>query len=231
VPLRVVVTTRDGGVSRSPYDENNLALHVGDDPRAVHANRSRLAASLGVDRVVFMEQVHGCDVAVVRNADDDPQGVDALVTQQPGVAIAVLVADCVPVVISADRAVAVVHAGRRGVQDGVVNNAVEQLRSVAEGALSAQVGPAVCGSCYEVPEAMQQEVSAVVPAAASTTRQGTPGLDLVAGVRAQLAALGVEVAGPPVRCTMETPQLYSHRRDGVTGRFAMVALLQALAGS
>jgi polyphenol oxidase len=227
VSLRVVVTTRDGGVSRSPYDENNLALHVGDDPRAVHANRSRLAGSLGVDRVVFMEQVHGCDVAVVRRAAGDPQGVDALVTDQPGVAIAVLVADCVPVVISADRGVAVVHAGRRGVQDGVVANAVQQLRSVADGPLSAQIGPAVCGSCYEVPGSMQEEVSAVVPEAASTTTQGTPALDLVAGVRAQLAALGVEVATKPVPCTIESPRLYSHRRDGVTGRFAMVALLQA----
>ena len=227
MPLRVVVTTRDGGVSRSPYDENNLALHVGDDPRAVRANRSRLAGSLGVDRVVFMEQVHGCDVAVVRSAAGDPQGVDALVTDQPGVAIAVLVADCVPVVISAGRGVAVVHAGRRGVQGGVVANAVQQLRSVADGPLSARVGPAVCGSCYEVPELMQQEVSAVVPEAASTTTQGTPALDLVAGVRAQLAALGVEVATTPVPCTIESPRLYSHRRDGVTGRFAMVALLQA----
>jgi YfiH family protein len=225
VSLRVVVTTRDGGVSQSPYDENNLALHVGDDPRAVEANRSRLAASLGVERVVFMHQVHGLDVALVSSADADVADVDALVTDRPGVAIAVLVADCVPIVIAGQRAVGVVHAGRRGVQSGIVPGAVDRIRSLDSGVLSAQIGPAVCGSCYEVPAEMQREVCAVVPEAASKTRQGSPGLDLVAGVRSQLAALGVVVDDSPAPCTIENPYLYSHRRDGVTGRFAMVALL------
>ena len=225
--LRVVVTTRDGGVSKSPYDDNNLALHVGDDPDAVRENRSRLAASLGVPQVVFMHQVHGCDVAVVSGLSDDVDGVDALVTDQPGVAIAVLVADCVPVLIAGKRAIAAVHAGRRGVQDRVVANAVERLRSLDRGALSAHIGPSVCGGCYEVPAAMQNEVCRVVPDAASTTRQGTPGLDLAAGVRAQLAELDVGIDAADAPCTMETSWLYSHRRDGVTGRFAMVAMLRA----
>lgn len=225
--LRVVVTTRDGGVSKSPYDGNNLALHVGDDPDAVRENRSRLAASLGVPRVVFMHQVHGCDVAVVSELRDDVHDVDALVTDQLGVAIAVLVADCVPVVIAGERAIAVVHAGRRGVAERVVAHAVERLRPLDRGPLSAHIGPSVCGRCYEVPAAMQHEVCTVVPEAVSRTRQGTPGLDLAAGVRSQLSELGVRIDGADAPCTMESPWLFSHRRDGVSGRFAMVAQLLA----
>ena len=222
--LRVVVTTRDGGVSASPYDENNLALHVGDSAQAVLENRARLASRLGVEQVVFMQQVHGSDVAVVDGTQADVDAVDGLVTDRRGLAMGVLVADCVPVVIAGERAVAVVHAGRRGVHELIVVNAVERLRTLDEGPLSAQIGPAVCGRCYEVPTSMQQEVCMVVPEAASTTRNGTPGLDLAMGVRAQLARLGVKVGDEPSPCTMESPQLYSHRRDGVTGRFAMVAM-------
>ena len=222
--LRVVVTTRDGGVSAAPYDTNNLALHVGDDPHAVITNRSRLANSLGVSRLVFMQQIHGREVAVVGDRDDVPD-VDALVTDQRDLAIAVLVADCVPIVIAGEQAVGVVHAGRRGVHDGVVANAVARLRLLDPGPLSARIGPSVCGGCYEVPAAMQREVCDAVPEAESTTRDGTPGLDLAAGVRAQLARLDVRVSGEAGPCTFESPWLFSHRRDGVTGRFAMVATL------
>ena len=223
---RVLVTTRAGGRSAPPYDENNLALHVGDDPAAVQANRRRLAGQLGVDRVRFMQQVHGADVAVVDpEREGDVAGVDALVTDRPGLAIAVLVADCVPVAVVGAAAVAVVHAGRRGVAGGVVAAAVDALRRLDSGPLVATVGPAICGRCYEVPAAMQAEVLAVAPAAEATTRAGTPGLDLPAAVRSQLAAAGVEVPDHPAICTREDPRFYSHRRDGVTGRFAMVAML------
>jgi YfiH family protein len=226
VRARVLVTTRAGGRSAPPYDENNLATHVGDDPDAVAANRRRLAGQLGVDGVRFMAQVHGADVAVVDAATrDDPADVDALVTQAPGLAVAVLVADCVPVALVAGTAVAVVHAGRRGVVDGVVAAAVDAVRRLDSGPVVATVGPAICGRCYEVPAAMQDEVVAAVPAAKATTAAGTPGLDLPAAVRSQLADAGVEVPAQPGICTREDPRFYSHRRDGVTGRFAMVAML------
>jgi len=226
VHARVLVTTRTGGRSAPPYDENNLASHVGDDPDAVAANRRRLAGELGVDRVQFMRQVHAASVAVVdRTTDDDVADVDALVTATPGLAIAVLVADCVPVALVSRRAVAVVHAGRRGVVDGVVAAAVAAVRRLDDGWIAATVGPAICGRCYEVPAAMQAEAVAAVPAAKSTTSAGTPGLDLPAAVRAQLLDAGVDVGNDAAECTRESPRYYSHRRDGVTGRFAMVAML------
>jgi YfiH family protein len=225
VRAHVTVTTRVGGTSRPPYDTNNLALHVGDDPAAVAENRARLAASLGVDRVQFMHQVHAAEARVVTGAGSDVEGVDALVTSAAGVAVAALVADCVPVAVWGGRAVAVVHAGRRGVAAGVINAAVTALREVDDGPLRARLGPAICGRCDEVPEQMQEEVAAVVPGTRSTTRQGTSGLDLPAGVRAQLSAAGVQVDDADAPCTAEDHTFYSHRRDGVTGRFAMVAML------
>jgi polyphenol oxidase len=227
VPARVLVTTRAGGRSAPPYDANNLALHVGDDAGAVVANRRRVAGQLGVDRVRFMRQVHGADVAVVDASagEDDIADVDALVTATPGLAIAVLVADCVPVALVGPRAVGVVHAGRRGVVAGVVAAAVAAMRDLDGGPLVATIGPAICGRCYEVPAAMQAEVVASIPAAKATTAAGTTGLDLSAAVRAQLIGAGVEVPAQPAICTREDGRFYSHRRDGVTGRFAMVAML------
>jgi copper oxidase (laccase) domain-containing protein len=84
----------------------------------------------------------------------------------------------------------------------------------------AVIGPAVCGACYEVPEALRDEVAAVAPAAYATTRDGTPGLDIRRGITAQLSATGVRDVRVDSRCTMETPELFSFRRDGRTGRFA-----------
>jgi len=225
VRAHVTVTSRAGGVSRSPYDGNNLALHVGDDPAAVADNRRRLASSLVVDRVQFMTQVHGAQVRVVDAAVDDIDGVDALVTATPRVALAVLVADCVPVVVWGTGAVAVAHAGRRGVAGGVVPATVHVLRTLDDGPLQALVGASICGRCYEVPPAMQDEVARVAPEARTQTRHGTPALDLPAAVRAQLTAAGVDVQPAPCACTFEDDRYYSHRRDGVTGRFAAVGML------
>ena len=224
--IRPVFTSRLGGLSTGPYAERNLAGHVGDDADAVAANRLALAADLRVDRVVFMQQVHGHDVAVVeRNSPSELPEVDALVSDVPGTALAVLVADCVPVVIAGSRAAAVVHAGRRGVHGNVVTQAVEALRSLDAGPLRAWLGPAICGACYEVPTEMQTEVVSVVPATASTTRQGTAALDLRRGVVSQLQATGVMAVHVSDVCTAEDPSYFSYRRDGVTGRFAGVAVV------
>ena len=233
-PARYAVTDRLGGASRRPYDALNLGDHVGDDPAAVAGNRSRLAAALGLapGRLAFMRQVHGTAVAVVDGAPADggsgPPEADALVTTEPDLGLVVLSADCVPVLLAAPGPVGPVlgaaHAGRKGVRGGVVREAVAAMRRlgarVEEG--QAHVGPAVCGRCYEVPAALQAEVAAAVPAAACTTRAGTPGLDLPGAVLGQLVAAGVRDVGRDETCTLETAALYSHRRDGVTGRIASV---------
>jgi copper oxidase (laccase) domain-containing protein len=118
----------------------------------------------------------------------------------------------------------VAHAGRKGVRAGVVGATVEAMRDLGAdpGAGQAHVGPAVCGRCYEVTADLQAEFAATVPDAVSTTRHGAPGLDLPRAVLGQLVAAGVRDVGHDEACTLETPALYSHRRDGVTGRFAGV---------
>lgn len=225
--VRFAFTDRHDGVSVAPYDSLNLGGHVGDDPDAVAANRARLAAAIGLapDGVNYMNQVHGNAVAVVDGPWTGPAPeVDALVTTQPGRALAVLVADCVPVLLADPEAavVGVAHAGRPGLKAGVVPAVISAMRDLGARKLVARVGPAVCGRCYEVPEAMRADVAAVVPEAWAVTRQGTPGLDVPAGVVAQLRAAGAAVE-TVATCTIEDPHSYSYRRDGVTGRFAGVA--------
>ncbi|NED73280.1 peptidoglycan editing factor PgeF [Streptomyces sp. SID9944] len=221
-------TDRWGGVSAVPYEELNLGGAVGDDPAAVRANRELAAKSLGLDpaRVVWMNQVHGDDVAVVDGpwTTDPAPPVDGLVTAVRGLALAVLTADCVPVLLADPVAgvAAAAHAGRPGMVKGVVPAAVEAMRSLgAEPArIVARTGPAVCGRCYEVPEAMRAEVAAVEPAAHAETSWGTPALDVGAGVHAQLERLGVHDRERSPVCTRESADHFSYRRDRTTGRLA-----------
>ena len=231
--IRWVVTTREGGVSTGAYRSFNLGNHVGDEAAAVAANRARLSTrvKLPPDRVVWMEQVHGRTVDVV----DGPRpeavpATDGLVTDVPDLAVAVLVADCVPVLLGDPVAgvVAVVHAGRVGARVGVLTAALAAMRRLGAepGSVEALLGPAACGRCYEVPPAMQSEVARHLPGSATRTRRGTPGLDLRAGLRQQLADAGVGRIGVDPRCTIEDPTLYSYRREGTTGRLAALTWIE-----
>ncbi|MET9469238.1 peptidoglycan editing factor PgeF [Streptomyces sp. NPDC006544] len=222
-------TDRWGGVSAVPYEELNLGGAVGDDPAAVRANRAAAAKCLGIepDQVVWMNQVHGREVAVVDGpwaAGADVPAVDALVTTRRGLALAVLTADCTPVLL-ADPVAGVAgaaHAGRPGLVAGVVSATVEAMVSLgAEPArMVARTGPAVCGRCYEVPAEMRAAVADVVPAAYAETSWGTPAVDVVAGVHAQLAEAGVVDSHRSPVCTLESRDHFSYRRDRVTGRLA-----------
>jgi YfiH family protein len=227
IRIRRVVTTRHGGVSVPPYASFNLGEHVGDRSEAVAANRERLAAGVGLpaQRLVWMEQVHGRTVAVVDGPLAAPvPATDALVTAEPGLAVAVLVADCVPVLLAdpVGKVVGAVHAGRVGARVGVLPAALAAMRELGARIEQVEVllGPSACGQCYEVPAAMQADVEDRLPGSACRTRQGTAGLDLRAGLWRQLAAAGVARVGVDPRCTIEDPALYSYRREGVTGRLA-----------
>lgn len=221
-------TDRWGGVSAVPYEELNLGGAVGDPAKAVLVNRERAAHALGLDpgRVVWMNQVHGREVAVV----DGPWGerevpaVDAVVTGRGGLPLAVLTADCVPVLLAdpVARVAGAAHAGRPGLLAGVVPAAVEAMTALGARPerIVARTGPAVCGSCYEVPEEMRAEVSAAVPLAHAETSWGTPALDVAAGVLGQLADLGVVDVRRSPYCTRESQDHFSYRRDRVTGRLA-----------
>jgi hypothetical protein len=219
-------------VSEAPFDSFNLSAGVGDDPRAVQLNRRRLAKAIGLadDAVRWMHQVHGTRIAVVEGPGlDDHDGVDAMVTDRHSVGLAVLAADCVPVLLADPGAgvLGAAHAGRVGAASGVLAATLEAMGNLGARPDRTEVllGPAVCGGCYEVPAAMRDEVGAVLPGSGCRTRAGTPGLDLRAGLRAQLASLGVTRVDTDPRCTMEDPALYSHRRDGRTGRLAAITWL------
>ncbi|MBV9290939.1 MAG: peptidoglycan editing factor PgeF [Frankiales bacterium] len=218
-----MLTDRSGGVSAAPFDSFNLARHVGDDEHAVDRNRQQLTDAVGRP-VAWMQQVHGDAVARVVDPSAAAPVADALVTTNPGVAVAVLVADCVPLLLAdADAGVvAAVHVGRRGLAAGVARAGWSALADLGaqSGSTHAHIGPAICGGCYEVPTDMQRAVAEQVPAAAVTTTRGTPGLDIRAGLLAQLAKLGITAVTSDGRCTAESGELYSHRRDGTTGRFA-----------
>ncbi|MEJ7707987.1 MAG: polyphenol oxidase family protein [Nocardioidaceae bacterium] len=174
-----------------------------------------MAQELGADQVASMRQVHGRDVVVVRSVGDSSPECDGLVTRTSGLALCVRVADCVPVILAdVDHGVVgVVHAGRAGIAANVVSATVEAMRREGSRRLDAWIGPHVCGGCYEVPAHMRAMVSASAPVAFGCTTWGTPALDLGAAVCRQLLDLECVVEDVS-RCTLETPDLYSHRRDG-----------------
>ncbi|MGH3352612.1 MAG: peptidoglycan editing factor PgeF [Nocardioides sp.] len=207
-------TDRYGGVSLPPYAELNLAVAGSDDEEAKAENHRLLLADFA-DGAPFADlyQVHGNEV--VDAACGTRPEADGIVTTERDVVLLVRTADCVPVLL-ADEAAGVIgaaHAGRRGMAAGVVTETVARMRTLGATSISAWVGPYVCGACYEVPEAMQSEVAEVEPAAKATTSWGTPGLDVGAGVLAQLARDGVDAVDAS-RCTRESEDLYSYRRDG-----------------
>jgi YfiH family protein len=232
VRIRRVTTTRAGGVSVAPFASFNLGDHVGDDPAAVAANRLRLADAIGLgpDGVVWMNQVHSDRFVVVDRPGPVDGDADGLVTTTRGLALAVVTADCVPVLMADARVgvIAAVHAGRVGAQNGVVLRAVETM--VGSGAraedISVLLGPAVSGRNYEVPEAMAAEVEAVLPGSRTVTGRGSPGLDLRAGIARQLTGLGISAISVDPRCTVADPNLFSHRRDAPTGRLASLVWME-----
>ncbi|MGK5532907.1 peptidoglycan editing factor PgeF [Streptomyces sp. URMC 129] len=233
---RFAFTDRWGGASAAPYDTLNLGGAVGDDPATVRHNRELTAKALGLDPagVRWMNQVHGREVAIAdgdTGPGDGPPAADGVVTARRGLALAVLTADCAPVLL-ADPVAGVAgaaHAGRPGLLAGVVPATVTAMRALGAepGRIVARTGPTVCGRCYEVPAEMRREAERLVPGSGATTRRGTPAIDIPAGVREQLAACGVtDVALSPV-CTLESPDHFSYRREGTTGRLAAYVWVDA----
>ena len=236
----VAFTDRHGGVSRGSFSSLNLAQSGADDIAAVEENIRRVTEAFAgtpagqrpAPVVARMHQVHGADVEVVDAAflesTGSPAESDGLVTATPGVVLMVRVADCVPVLL-ADVAAGVVgaaHAGRPGMVAGIVPATVQRMRSLGAKKIVAWVGPHVCGSCYEVPDAMRAEVASIVSEAYAETSWGTPALDVGAGVRAQLATAGVDVVDAG-RCTIEDVDLFSYRRQGAgSGRLAGLVWLR-----
>jgi polyphenol oxidase len=224
---RIAFTDRHGGVSEPPYDTANLALATGDDPAAVAENRRRVAEALGGDfgdpgRWAWARQVHGGD-ALEPVGPGRAGDADALVTTAPALPLLVLVADCAPVALVAGEAVAAVHVGWRGLLAGVVPTAVELARRRGGGPLRAVVGPCISATHYEFgARELDQLTRRLGPTISGRTADGTAALDLRAGVRAALDDAGVAEHTDVDLCTYASDAYFSHRRDGVTGRQALI---------
>ena len=219
---KYLFTSRLSGNSTGEFAELNLGDHVGDLPVHVEANRARLQKSLSLNRLVFMQQSHGTEIFTVDASDPTTIEADALITSERGVGLAVLTADCIPLLIDAGNWIAAVHVGRKGLVSGIIPRVIDSLRSHGARSMKAWLGPAICGKCYEVSPEMYQEVIREFPAAATSVQSHC--LDLPAAAITQLREFGVPTQNFH-RCTLESPHYYSYRRQSITGRMAGVISL------
>jgi YfiH family protein len=247
--VTAVVSTRHGGVSTGVYDSLNLGGHVGDDPDAVLENRRRVAAALDVGRLTLADQRHTDRVAVVTpalagrghdgvaDAEAAFPATDALITNLPGVALAILVADCAPVVLydPARRAIGVAHSGRVGTIAGVLPKTIEAMTATfgsAPGDLLIGIGPAIGPESYEIGAAEVAQVMAVFgpeeTGLLSPTRPGHATFHLAGAIRRQLSGSGIpdgNIHDLAVNTRTTTGDFFSDRAARPCGRFAALAML------
>lgn len=215
-------TNRHGGFSHGDFSSWNLASHVGDDPADVERNREKLRERVGDFAV--MSQVHGDTVLMIDQIPAQVQVADALITANSEIALVVLVADCIPLLLRSEKLVAAVHVGRAGLLNSIAVKTVAMMSALGATQIMGSIGPAICGKCYEVPQELHDEVIAMHPLARSTTRSGTPALDLPKALIAALAEVDVPV-GVSAGCTLEDQNSFSYRRNQITGRQAGVIKL------
>jgi polyphenol oxidase len=223
---RVAFTDRHGGVSAPPYDTANLGFATGDDPNAVSENRRRAAHELGdapdARGWAWVRQVHGARVVEV-DAPGSGGDADALVTAGTDVSLVVLAADCAPIALIADGVVAAVHCGWRGLVAGVLEAVTRVVRERSRGSVRAVIGPCISPAHYEFgADELEQVRRRLGTAVEGRTESGSLALDLRAGVGAALASAGVEDRTDVDVCTYASLDYFSHRRDGVTGRQALI---------
>ncbi|WP_432731185.1 peptidoglycan editing factor PgeF [Variovorax sp. W6] len=229
--VRAVCTTREGGVSTARYESLNLGDHVGDEPAHVADNRNRLRAAIGA-RPVFLQQVHGTGVVeldAAQNIVRDGTAADACTATVPGLACTIMVADCLPVLFTdeAGHRVAAAHAGWRGLAGGVLEQTARAFDDAAK--VIAWLGPCIGPKAFEVGPEVKAAFEAHAAEAASCFRPApAPGkwlADLPGLARQRLRTAGIEAIhgndGGDPWCTVGNPsRFFSHRRDGISGRFA-----------
>jgi YfiH family protein len=227
--VRALITTRNGGTSVGPYTSMNLGLRVEDNPGSVDANRRVLRQFLPAEPK-WLNQVHGNLVAHAEMITKVPDA-DASVTFNPGCVSVVMIADCLPILIT-DRSgsrVAAAHAGWRGLASGIIENTVQALDSPPN-ELTAYLGPAIGPSAFEVGDDVRDVLCAGDPAAQHAFRPCGPGkwlADLFQLSRQRLARLGLTNVYGGALCTYSDPKrFFSHRRDKVTGRMAALIWIE-----
>lgn len=226
----VHTTVGPAGVWCSGSEAGNVGDHVGDDPEAVARHRVAVAVAANLappTEWVWLRQVHGVAVFDATGPTNPPTPeADASATTRRGLPLAIVTADCAPVVIANDDALAVVHAGHRGLLGGVIGAAADRVRALGHGELRAFLGPCIRPECYEFGESdLEPIVAAFGPEVAGTTRTGGTALDIPAAVRIAVARAGVDRFDDCGVCTSHSPGYFSYRRDGATGRQVTVAVL------
>lgn len=219
---QILFTARFGGNSTGDFASFNLGDHVGDNHSDVIGNREILSKLLSQKHPVFMSQVHGNQVSQVDTNTQSPVIADALISRVPGLPLVVLSADCLPILVSSKRVVGVVHAGRKGILNGIIGKTIAAMYEVGGSDLIATIGPAICRDCYEVDPHMYQEAISLDPYL--TTSDSKHSLDLRASALSQLEKVGVLVNVIDI-CTAHDEGYFSYRRDGNTGRNAGVIVL------
>ena len=230
--VRAVCTTRDGGVSSGHYASLNLGGHVGDDAASVQANRKVLQEAINA-HPVFLEQVHGTQAVALDDRSPDNTRADGCLTARSGIACTIMVADCLPVLFTDTqaRAVAAAHAGWRGLAGGVLESVFDTFSRLALAQASdtlVWLGPCIGADAFEVGNDVKCVFEAQDARNAAMFKPHTAGkwmADLQGLARLRLQALGITSihgnAGSRGWCTVSNPsRFFSHRRDGVSGRFA-----------
>ena len=221
--VQVIATSRHGGLGSGVFGELNLGGHVGDDPDVVSANRAHVRDLVSARELVFMEQFHSDVVHRVTTGLPVTDG-DGIVTTQSDIALAAFGADCVTfaLVDPVAQVIAAGHSGWKGLAVGLPDALVQEFFAAGAQASNstAVIGPAICGTCYEVSAERVEVLGALCPEAIVDSRH----IDVTEGVVSVLDAYGIktDVLGG---CTFEDPDLYSFRRDGVTGRSALVVVM------
>jgi YfiH family protein len=227
--IHALTTTRLDGHSRPPYDQNNLALHVGDDENNVMANRSVLRKLLGLSHEpVWLEQTHTNYCVVVE--EESNRIADAAVTRSKGLPLAIMTADCLPIVLcnQAGTEIAAIHAGWRGLVNGIIENTLAKMHSHPE-TLIAWIGPAICHKCYEIGSEVQKAYTNKYPFTAATFYTNGPNMHANLPKMAELIlnSLSISSIFQSEACTFElNNELYSYRRASQTGRMATLIWIQ-----
>lgn len=221
--VHALTTTRTVGFSLPPYDKNNLALHVGDNSTNVEANRNSLVSSLQLpNQPIWLDQTHTNLCVVVE--EETNRIADAAITRHRGFPLAIMTADCLPIVLCnrSGTEIAAIHAGWRGLVNGIVENTLDKMHSHPK-TLLAWIGPAICQTCYEVGDEMQQAYVSRYPFTASTflNKDSHRHANLPKMAELILQSLGVMAVFQSGACTFELEnEFYSYRREAQTGRMA-----------
>lgn len=216
-------SNRNDGNSPSPYDSLNLATHVGDSPMAVAFNRNSVLDEFGYKDVTWPGPVHGTDIGLVEKSAGLFPDVDGLITKRRETVLTTMGADCVPLIaVDVENKIALTaHIGWKGAASGIQESIIDAIENLGGDLKTTKIllGPAICGNCYKVDQSRIDEVAKVLPAAKFEN-----GLDIRTGLKQYFKSKGcqVEIIGD---CTFESQDLFSHRRDGVTGRQAGFVVL------